>query len=151
MIIDHIRNRKFYENVHPKFSLAFDFIEDVMRNGAEVGRYELDGSDVYAMVQEYVGKEDHPLFEGHRKYIDIQFVLSGLEYVEVAAPSACALETPYAEDKDIEFFTCHGSKVTMVWGEGDLGIFYPQDLHKPAIGCDEGGLIRKILVKIRIS
>jgi YhcH/YjgK/YiaL family protein len=151
MIIDRIENRAYYEEIHPKISLAFDFIEKVLRDGADVGRYELDGSDVYAMVQEYVGKEDHELFEGHQKYMDIQFVWSGREAVEVAFPSACNLHTAYSEEKDIAFYTCRGNKVTMVWETGDFGIFYPHDLHKPGIGCGDGKLIRKILVKIRIA
>ena len=151
MIIDRIENRACYERMHPKFTLAFDFIERVIREGAEVGRYELDGSDVYAMVQKYKGKEDHDLFEGHEKYIDIQFVLLGREYVEVAFPAACDLHTEYSDEKDIAFYTCHGNKVTMIWEKGDFGIFYPHDLHKPGIGCGDGGLIRKILVKIRTA
>ena len=151
MIIDRIENRACYEQMHPKFTLAFGFIEKVVSEGAQVGRYELDGLDVYAMVQEYVGKDDHELFEGHQKYIDIQFVWSGKEAVEVAFPSACNLHTAYSEEKDIAFYTCHGNKVTMIWETGDFGIFYPHDLHKPAIGCGDGNMIRKILVKIRIS
>ncbi len=151
MIIDHITNRACYEAMNPQFSLAFDFIERVMERGAETGRYELDGDRVYAMVQEYEGKEDHPVFEGHRKYLDIQFILSGRERMEAAAADACAIDTEYREDKDIAFFTCHGDKVTMELGAGELAIFYPQDLHKPGIRCAEGGVIRKIVVKIRLS
>ena len=151
MIIDRIENRAYYEQMNPNFSIAFDFIENVLRNGAEVGRYDLNGSQAYAIVQEYVGKEDHDLFEGHQNYIDIQFICSGKEAVEVAFPAACELHTEYSAEKDIAFYTCHGNKVTMIWESGDFGIFYPHDLHKPAIACGDGGLIRKVLVKIRVG
>ena len=151
MIIDHIQNRKYYEAVNPDFTLAFDFIERVMREGAELGRYELDGSRVYAMVQEYEGKESGKIFEGHKNYLDIQFILSGKEYMEAASPSACMVETEYNAQKDIAFYTCHGGKVTMTLGAGEFALFYPEDLHMPGLRTSEGGMIRKIVVKIRLS
>ena len=89
MIIDRIQNRAYYEGMHPDFSLAFDWIERAMREEPPTGRYALDGDRVYAMVQEYEGKEDHEIFEGHRRYLDIQFILSGRESMEAATPAAC--------------------------------------------------------------
>lgn len=151
MIIDHIQNRAYYEKSGSDFTLAFDFIEQVMREGGELGRYELDGNRVYAMVQEYEGKEDGGIFEGHRNYLDIQFILSGKEYMEAASPSSCAVQAEYNPEKDIAFYTCCGNKVTMELGAGEFALFYPQDLHKPGIRCAEGGCIRKIVVKIRLS
>ena len=151
MIIDHIHNRKYYEAMNPDFTLAFDFIEQVVSEGAELGRYELDGSRVYAMVQEYEGKECGEILEGHRNYLDIQFILSGKEYMEAASPSACLVETEYNPQKDIAFYTCHGNKVTMMLGAGEFALFYPEDLHMPGLRSPEGGVIRKIVVKIRLS
>ena len=123
MIIDRIQNRAYYEGMHPDFSLAFDWIERAMREEPPTGRYALDGDRVYAMVQEYEGKEDHEIFEGHRRYLDIQFILSGRESMEAATPAACDVATEYREDKDVAFFTCHGEKVTMTLGADFFAIF----------------------------
>ena len=151
MIIDHIINRAYYEENNPDFTLAFDFIQRVMREGAALGRYELDGSRVFAMVRDYEGKESGKTFEGHKNYLDIQFILSGKEYMEAAAPTACAVETEYDPQKDIAFYTCHGNRVTMTLGAGEFALFYPEDLHMPGLRTAEGGTIRKIVVKIRLS
>ena len=100
MIFDSIKNRALYEKMNPKFTVAFDFIEKVMKEGAEVGKYELCGSDVFAMVQEYEPKEDSGVFEAHKNYIDIQFILSGKEYMECAKEENCEVTDAYEESRD---------------------------------------------------
>ena len=150
MIFDSIKNRALYENNNPNFALAFDFIEKVMREGAEVGKYEICGSDVFAMVQEYEPKEDSGVFEAHKRYIDIQFILSGKEYMECAKPENCELTAAYDEARDIAFYTCGGYRQTLNCEESDFAVFYPHDIHKPGVKLTDGEKVRKIVVKVRV-
>ena len=42
------------------------------------GTYEIDGKQVYALVQEYQSKRPADgKWEAHRKYIDLQYVVRG--------------------------------------------------------------------------
>ena len=67
MIFDTLKNSACYEGVHARFKAAFAFLEKATREDLPVGRYELDGSDLFAMVQEYeTNPPDHVRFEGHR-------------------------------------------------------------------------------------
>ena len=150
MIFDTWKNRALYEPLHPGFKLGFDFIAKVMAEGGEVGKYELDGKNVYAMIQEYQGKEDHEKFEGHRNYIDIQFILEGQEIMESANLDQTKSVTPYNPEKDVEFFNCQGLRTVMQAKTGDFAIFYPNDIHKPGIRYGQNGQVRKIVVKVRL-
>lgn len=148
MIFDNLKNKDLYLGMHPGFKTAFDFIEKVTAAPMEVGKYELDGKAVYAMVQEYEGKEDHEKFEAHQKYIDIQYILAGKEKMESAAHAACEVMKEYDEARDVGYFTCHGQKVAIEAGDGDFAIFYPHDVHKPGIKYADGITVKKIVVKV---
>ena len=80
MIIDILENASLYEEMYPLLRKAFDFLKSGDYKELAPGKYEIEGSDVYAMVQQY---ETRPLedgvWEAHRKYIDIQFVYDGIE------------------------------------------------------------------------
>jgi len=149
MVFDNIKNRALYEKMNDKFTIAFDFIEKVMKEGAELGRYELCGSEVFAMVQEYEPKKDSGVFESHKKYIDIQFILSGKEYMECSKPENCELTEAYDEFRDVAFYTCEGYHQSFDCEEGDFAVFYPHDIHKPGVKLLDSGNVRKIVVKVR--
>ena len=151
MIFDSIKNRALYEKMNPKFTVAFDFIEKVMKEGAEVGKYELCGSDVFAMVQEYEPKEDSGVFEAHKNYIDIQFILSGKEYMECAKEENCEVTDAYEESRDAALYKCEGYRESLDCEEGDFAIFYPHDIHKPGVKLLESGAVRKIVVKVSVK
>ena len=150
MIFDNIKNRELYAKIDPKFTVAFDFIEKVTREGADIGRYELCGKDVFAMVQEYEPKEDSGVFEAHKNYIDIQYILSGKEYMECAKEENCEVKEAYDESRDAAFYTCEGYRQSLDCEEGDFAIFYPHDIHKPGVKLWESGKVKKIVVKVRV-
>lgn len=151
MIFDNIKNRAIYEKMNDRFTTAFDFIEKVTKEGAELGRYELLGKDVYAMVQEYVPNADSGIFEAHKNYIDIQYILSGKEYMECAKEEDCEISKPYDPEKDIALYTCEGYRQCVECTEGDFAIFYPHDVHKPGVKLFESRLVKKIVVKVRVN
>lgn len=150
MIFDRIENRRIYENLHVGFSSAFDFIEKAVSEGLGVGRYDIDGDRVYAMVQEYETREDWALFEAHRRYIDIQFIVSGSEYMECTDICNCKDHTPYDVEKDAGFYTLCGLKRGIEMLDGDFVIFYPHDAHRPTLRLGECKQVKKVVVKIAV-
>ena len=150
MIYDRYENRELYYACHPGFRLGFDFIKRVQEENLEPGKYELDGKNVYASVQEYTSKLDSEVFEGHRDYIDIQYIVSGREVMECAEKSDCQTATPYNSEKDVEFFTCSGRKAKMEFDEGCFAVFFPQDIHKPGVMLDAQSPVKKVVVKVHL-
>jgi YhcH/YjgK/YiaL family protein len=152
MIIDKIENCQLYYGAHPNFEKAFAFIKKALAENLPVGKYELDGKNLFASVQEYNTKEEQlARFEGHEKYIDIQYIVSGAEYVEVTDIAKAQSITPYNEEKDVEFYQATQKIWQGVWTANEYGIFFPHDIHRPGMRVDGVSTpVKKILVKIKL-
>lgn len=151
MIADNLKNcHKYYES-HKGFDKAFEFIKKAAEENLPVGRYEIDGDNVFASVQEYTSNlEENGKFEGHRNYIDIQHILCGTEVMDVMDLSKARTKTAYDSSKDIEFFENNPMAGRLVLQEGEYAVFFPWDIHKPGL-CFNGkpDSVRKIVVKVK--
>lgn len=153
MIVDTLKNCSMYYGVHKDFEKAFDFIKKAEEEKLSPGKYEVDGTKVFAIVQEYNSKNPAEYkFEGHTKYIDIQYVCSGVEEIEVLNIKNATDGEGYIEEREVEFFTGGEGIGKIILGAGEYGIFYPDDIHKPGLmhnGKSEP--VRKILMKILVK
>ena len=82
MIKDKIENAHIYYNISENLEKGFEWIINTDLKTAKDWRYYIDGENIYANVQSYETKDDAP-FEGHRKYIDIQYMISGVEKIGI--------------------------------------------------------------------
>lgn len=152
MVFDTLKNCEFYYGLHKNFEKAFDFIKKVEKENLPAGRYDFGGEDIYGLVQEYDTKDpkEHK-FEGHRKYIDIQYICSGTEVIDVLNITKAISVGDYIEEREVEFFDGGENVVKSVMEKGNYGIFWPCDIHKPGLRLNkEVTPIRKVLVKIKI-
>lgn len=152
MIIDTLANSEKYYPVHKNLQQAFDAIKNALNKDMPVGKYEIEGKDLFISVQEYNTKlEENARFEAHRKYIDIQYIVSGEEVVEVTDLAKTSVTTEYNEEKDVEFYSAKGRVWRGSLTAGEYGIFFPNDVHRPAIAVDGvPAPVKKILVKIKL-
>lgn len=150
MIIDNIKNCEKYESVHEGFKAGFLAIKQYVKDNAEIGKYEIDGKKVYAMVQEYESKlSAERKFEAHKNYIDIQFVISGEEQIQVIDESGLAVKDKYNPEKDVEFFEVPENCTSAYMRAGDFAILYPGEVHAPGVCINEKPqTVRKIVVKV---
>lgn len=146
MIFDNIKNCELYCGTHDGFRQGFEFIMEYLKSPKPVGKYEIDGERVFASVQEYTPKQDN-LFEVHRKYIDIQFIISGREKMLYGNKENFKEKTAYDSQKDVEFLEDSQSSAEMKVSDNMFAVFFPDDAHKPGLydGCES---VRKIVVKI---
>jgi len=148
MILDKLENSGMYEQLHPLFKEAFDYLKSIDFSNAEVGKIELKGKDLFVTVSDSNLKTvDNAKLEAHNKYIDIQIPLSKAETFGWKARKdlSDAIED-FNEEKDIQLFNDkYETRITVL--PGDFLIFFPGDGHAPCIG---EGQIRKVVVKIRI-
>lgn len=145
-----IDKRQFVEQniLNPKaWEIAFDFLNEKDLKALDLGRYDLiDG--VYVNVEEYITK-DSSHFEAHRKYIDIQCLAKGKEYIFVSPyESEKQTEiTPYNEAKDIEFFDVADYEKRLLTSDNFM-VFFPSDGHKPCMKVDVKESVKKVVIKI---
>ncbi len=148
MIFDTLKNKELYYACHKDFKLGFDFIEKAIREDLPLGKYELDGKNVFANIQEYEPKENNGIFEAHREYIDIQCILSGNELMECTEISNGITTRPYAPD--CELFRTEGNTVKLECGTGTFAIFFPSDIHNPGKILKDNETVKKIVVKVKL-
>ncbi|MDR2652749.1 MAG: YhcH/YjgK/YiaL family protein [Prevotellaceae bacterium] len=148
MIIDSILGLERYRRMNEGFEKAFKFLRSIDFNKIEIGRYDIDGDNVYALVSENDMKniEDAKL-EVHDSYIDIQTPVSASETYGWKDRSLCNTgEGKYDDEKDIAFFDDE-PEVYCVVNPMQIVIFFPNDAHAPLIGH---GKIKKIVIKVKI-
>ena len=148
MIFDQLKNAEFYYDCQEGFEQGFAFIRLAMDADLKVGRYQIDGDDVYAMVQEYETKENTDTFEAHRNYIDIQCIVSGVECMEAADLEKCKESVPYDPQKDVAFYAAD-AQTKMRFTAESFAIFFPWDARNPGICEEKPGKVKKIVVKVR--
>jgi len=148
MVIDKIENYKLYEGLGERIAKGLKYIKDTDLLQTESGTYKIDGDNIFAMVQEYDTKElcDAKL-EGHFKYIDIQYVIRGVERMGVTPMRDQALISKNDED-DYAFY--EGDAPLFVVEAGMFAIFFPGDLHMPCIKVNEISNVKKVVVKVRV-
>jgi biofilm protein TabA len=149
MIFDLFTNIRRYEALNRGFKKAVNFIECTDLKSLTVGRYEIDGERVYAMVSKEKGrkKEDAQL-EIHRRYTDIQLVLSGTDNMGWKPLKNCIRPvSDFNRDEDISFFY-DGPDVFIPVGPDYFVIFFPDDAHMPLIGDGE---LHKVVIKVAVN
>jgi biofilm protein TabA len=148
MVLDKLINASSYTALHPLFAAGFRFIVE-QGSAAAAGRYELEGG-AYALVQEYETKpaEGTP-FEAHRRYIDIQALISGDEIIYYANTEQLRPGN-YLSEKD--YIGLEGSGSALAVHAGEFAIFFPQDAHLPSRVTSAGPTpVKKVVVKIPVQ
>lgn len=146
MILDVIENAHRYMALNDGFAKAFEFLVRPDLEELPVGKYEIDGERVYAMVSKDLGRnKGDALLETHEKYIDIQFVLSGTDVMGWKPRSSCDKSTgEYDQKSDVQFFADQPD-AWISTKSGAFVIFFQEDAHMPSISS---GQIHKVVLKI---
>lgn len=157
MIKDNIKNAKKYYELSKELQMGLEYLEKTDFSKIQDGRYEILGDDVFVIVQTYIPKSiDEGIFEAHKKYIDIQFIVEGEEQIGVANIENFNDAAPYSEEKDITFFSedCQSSFINLKANE--FAIFTPNDAHMPSILVSSSennnmgnSYVKKVVVKAR--
>jgi len=146
MILDVLENAHRYLFMNKGFTRAVEFLLRPELKELPVGKYEIDGERVFAMVSKDMGlKKEDALLETHEKFIDIQLVLSGTDDIGWKPKSLCNRPSgEYDPTSDLQFFTDTPNTWLSI-ESGEFAIFFPEDAHMPMISS---GKIHKVVVKI---
>lgn len=147
MILDSLSNAEKYYELHPLFKDAFDYIKSTNFEDASLGKMELKGDDLFAIISDsdMRTQAEAPL-EVHNEYIDIQLPVSCTEVFGWKSRAELVQEDEVFDPKrDIQFFKDEYTSLISV-APGNFVVFFPQDGHAPCIG---NGTVRKVVIKIR--
>ncbi len=150
MIVTDMRHIKKQLRMTAALRKAIDFLQGTDLPRLADGRTEIDGDRVFALTQCYETVNDGTLnFEYHRKYIDIQVIVSGAEVIPWAPADQIEVTKSYDEGKDV----CFGR--TKTWTPvrleaGQLAIFWPSDAHAPKQNAGAPTAVMKVVVKVAI-
>jgi YhcH/YjgK/YiaL family protein len=149
MVLDNLQNASLYTHLNPRISKALDYLKTTDFSKLELGRYDLEGDDLFAILMEYDTKpESECKLEAHRKYIDVQYVVSGEELVGFTLAGTEKVTEPYNDTKDVVFF--EAETATFLFKAGQFAVFYPQDLHKPGFTTAAPSKLKKVVMKVKI-
>ena len=146
VIIDRIEEQERYYPLHPDMELAFAFLAEAP--DLEPGRYELENG-LFATVSE---GDTRPIaeadLESHKKYIDLQYCISGGERMAWAHIQELNPTTEETE-RDCYFYT--GKSTAMSVRPGMFYIMFPSDGHKAGAHNEFPKHYRKVVVKIPVE
>ena len=149
MICDLLVHAGRYQALHGGFPAAFAFLAKPGLPELADGRYPIDGERVFAIVSRERGRRrDEAQLEAHRRYIDIQLVLSGSDDMGWRPLPLCRQTAiSYDAEGDIAFF----GDPPLSWvtvGPGMFAVFFPEDGHLPLISHD---ILHKVVVKVAVT
>ena len=115
----------------------------------EDGKYDIADAGFTVSIASLFGKEkSEAAIETHKKFIDIQFPLLGVEKIGWKPGDQLLEESvPYNEEQDIAFYIDKPTAYTKIY-PGQFAIYFPEDGHAPGIGQ---GNIRKVVIKIPVQ
>lgn len=132
MIFDNISNKDKYKDL-PEIYKVLCHLADA--KGLPNARAELGESFVNPVTLTTKPVRDCR-YEAHKKYIDIHFILEGVEGISVSDVDTLTPVDDFDFDKDIGFFD-GVAQVTHFLTPGDFMVCLPQDAHRVAMGQDD--------------
>lgn len=149
MIYDNVSNIDNYKGLSHDIYEGLAFLKQVTSD-IQKGTYQLN-PHVKAIVSEYETKRVTEYgYEAHKRFIDIQCALKGVEKVWYLPVERLKETKPYSAEVEAAFYTAEEKPQEMIIGNGYFAIFFPQDGHMPQLCVDEPQMMKKIVVKVEI-
>lgn len=149
MIVDRLHNYRCYP-FGKAWLVAFDFLLSLPHD-AEEKKYFLQGEDLFAIVMSYeTCAPESAEIEAHRKYLDIQAVISGEEGIGWGQADELEIDTPYDAAKDAELYRHPKQGLLRVdLLPGDFMALFPHDAHMPSLMTKQVPVFtKKVVVKV---
>lgn len=150
MIFDQLKNSHLYFPLGEKFEKAFNYLSNTDFTNLEPGKYEIDGEDIFAIVQLYNTKPSSAgKWEAHRKYADIQYIFSGKEKMGVTSLDKVIVLEQYKPYDDYGIYKGEGNFIII--DEGSFTVFFPTDVHMPSLALNIPKEVKKVVIKVRVA
>ncbi|MGN0157744.1 MAG: YhcH/YjgK/YiaL family protein [Brotaphodocola sp.] len=138
---------------YPKaIQTALEYLKSNDFVSMETGVYEIQGKDIYAQVMDAVtGPAEEKRPEVHEKYIDVQFLASGREKLGFTPDTGKYEVDERFDERDLIFYKSVENEGFIEAVPGCYSIFFPADVHRPAVAAGEPMKVRKVVVKVSVA
>ncbi|MGE5861998.1 MAG: YhcH/YjgK/YiaL family protein [Ignavibacteria bacterium] len=150
MLTDTINNLPRYDSIIPHIKSIGRYLDKNNIKLLDSGKYPIENEAAYLLIQNYTtNNESDKKWESHRKYIDIQLVLSGFEYIGCCPAKSLIPIEDYNESKDIIFYNEIKDGFSRLYIQADtFAVFSPGEAHKPGCHISEPSAVKKAVFKI---
>jgi beta-galactosidase beta subunit len=177
MIVDTIANAGLYTGLGQRISKALALLGKEDFRGMKPGKYEVDGTALYYMVQAYQSKPlGQGMWESHRKYLDVQYIVEGVERFGWSLlgradssdvpgqtpvgrlplgraaftdlPGRAPLTVTQPYDDAKDAALYEGDGSFLIAVPGTFFLLWPQDAHMPGIAVKDPSPVLKVVVKV---
>jgi biofilm protein TabA len=109
--------------------------------------------EIFVLKQAYFTKSrENAFFESHKKYIDVQYIVQGEEFMDVSTIDNLTLLEPYSQENDfIKYKAQEKEFSSLLIQKGELAIFFPEDAHQPCILNKNSKIVYKAVIKIPVE
>lgn len=152
MLYGHIEESETYLHLtkHPAWYQAFEWIRNNASSRPSFGIHPIMGDSMFANVMEYETVDRSAArYESHRKYVDLQYTISGSELIEWSLARTLRAAGSYDAEKDLQFYLPSDSRTSVHMPPNHFGIFFPQDAHMPKLCTGADKSVYKLVVKIQ--
>lgn len=142
MIYDKIENLNRYKSL--KKIEGFDISK------YQKGKFDISNDVFFGIGLEYETKnETECLWEAHKKYLDIHYIIEGEEIIDIAQTDTMSPTMAFDYKNDYQLF--EGKKQqSIILRKGDFLALYPNECHKTAIKITTPTSVKKIVFKIML-
>lgn len=152
MIFDQIANHQLYP-LGAAWGEAFAFLQAATPALAD-GKHQLRGNELFAIVMGYQTQpEATSELEAHRRYLDIQMLLSGREGVACHNVTDLQILHPYDPATDAELYQVPPvAPARYILKPTTFLAFFPHDAHMPCLTLGHGPeAVRKVVIKVAVE
>jgi YhcH/YjgK/YiaL family protein len=152
MIADTLNNLKKYEHLVPLTKEIINYLESNDIHSLSGGKHEISGDSAFVLIQEYYTVPDtEKLWESHKKYIDIQLVMEGQEYMGYSPMDFLNIKKEYSVENDVIFYENDSKEHSSInVHKNHFCIVFPEDAHKPGLHIKEVKRVKKAVIKVMV-
>lgn len=139
-------------NIKLRIDTAINYLSNLNISEKDAGKKVIVDDKFFYTVQSYETKpEDECKLESHRKYIDIQIMVSGKEFMDIVDISRLMLKETYNHEKDVMYWSIPNVMARTSLIAGDCIVLYPENAHRGSIASGKCRHVIKIVGKVRIE
>ncbi len=154
MIVSDLAHLPTQLKTNSALDQAIEFLRQAGWQGHADGTIPIDGARVYGLLQSHTTRvqPDAVRFEGHYKYIDIQYIIEGEETIFWTPTAGLTPTVPYDDTQDIWFSqVSRQGTIAVALSRGQLVVLFPEDAHAPMYCVVAPSRVRKLVIKVMVS
>ena len=137
-------------NLEERCLQAVNYLTQLGGEDLSLGTHVVSDGFFYNVIEYDTTGEVDKLYESHKRFVDIQMLISGEEMLQVIDIDRLLIAQPYDVDKDCVLYKPITNMSGTILRPGSIMILYPKDGHRSMSIGDKGCVVKKIVGKIAI-